>query len=123
MELLDGLSVVRTPHGYRLVHQFSKLSNSLDQLGQRALVILERLPNGIFDQPAFEINRFPGGGRQVHPDRVFEHPADFLKDFPGTFARGSRRFQLVEEILECLRKHRHAEYVRLNTYPGQVSSS
>ena len=49
------------------------------------------------------------------PSRIFEHPADFLKVFPGALARCSGGLQFVEQILNCFWGDCHAKiYVQTN---------
>src|SRR5258708_3294227 len=73
-------------------------------------------PDSVFDHSSFQINRLPGWRRQIHACRVLKHPSDLLKIVPCPPSGGSRRLQLIEQFLECLRSNRHAISVRMNIF-------
>ena len=89
------------------IRELPVLADGVNQIGDGVLAILEGFANGVLNQPAFEVDCLPGRRRYLDICGIFEDPADFLKNVPGTFARCSGRFQLVEHILDCFRGDRH----------------
>jgi hypothetical protein len=59
----------------------------------------------VFDDPAFKINRLSGRWRQLDSNCVTHDPSDFLQIFPRPFPRSSGGFQLVQQVLQLLRRH------------------
>jgi hypothetical protein len=76
------------------------LADGVNEIGEGGLPILERFANPVFNQFALKIDRFSGRRRQFDASRIFEHPADFLKVFPGALARCSGGLQFVERLKE-----------------------
>jgi hypothetical protein len=61
------------------------LIDRVEKFVEGILSILDRFPNPVFDQPAFQVDRFPGRWRQLHPGGILEHPAQLLEIFPCSF--------------------------------------
>jgi hypothetical protein len=59
-------------------------ANRAGQMGECGLPFSDRFVNRIDDQTSLRVDYFPSLGRQLEASRVFDHPADLLKVFPGT---------------------------------------
>ena len=85
------MSIFGTLERQGFIRELPVLADGVNQIGDGVLAILEGFANGVLNQPAFEVNCLPVRRRNLDICRIFEYPADFLKNVPGTFARCSGR--------------------------------
>jgi hypothetical protein len=65
------VSIFGALENQRFIRELSVLADSVSQIGEGVLAILDGLANRVLNQPALKINRFPGRRRKLDTGCVF----------------------------------------------------